>query len=103
MKPVLEVHKLIIDFLDIHLCPQELGVTTDGLHHSVIQAVELLKQVQFFPRRREGGNACFNIRRSSFFFFFGGLQLLSLCTFYFEGNHNQRQASRGAVRRSCRW
>ena len=44
---VLEVQQFIIDFLNIHFCPEYVIVPINGVHHCIVQSVQLLEEVKF--------------------------------------------------------
>lgn len=44
---VLEVKQFCIDLLNVHINPEDVKVATDAGHDIIVQAIELLQQVEF--------------------------------------------------------
>ena len=47
--PVLKVNKFLVDAVDVHLAPQDVIVAIDAINDIVVEAIELLKEVELLP------------------------------------------------------
>lgn len=44
----MHVRQLLIDFIYVHLCPQNIKIAIYTRHHLTVQSIQLLQKVQFF-------------------------------------------------------
>ena len=54
-QPVLELYQLIIDLLDVDIDPEDVIVAVDAVDDVVVEAVELLEQVELLADLQELG------------------------------------------------
>ena len=46
MLPVLEFQNFLVDFVNVNVSPENIVITVDGFHDSVVKSVKLLQQIE---------------------------------------------------------